>query len=304
VNVKKIFFGLMTTIMLLSLGSVGVGATEKKSNIKINKIDFYVENIHPSYWDADDEAKTRLHYNFFIYIENLKEVIDQISVVKVFDQHDNSWTIDPKKQLDLEKGFVGGRERWYNYSFTDESTLIAIKDLKVVVTLVDGSEVVQSFSIPEPGMLNCTKNYVYSEGYRGKISPNHVQALKLAEIKEAKLSKNILTVNFAVNDKRVSNGYLALLDKDKKYIGSSDWFVKEVSKEIMFALNKGKDLYINNKTNVLQLINTQIGFEEEKTISDARYVLIYLYDGLQFDNTKDAGSFYYISVSELKPIKF
>lgn len=303
-KVQKLLLIFLMLALTITLGSLGISAMEKETVVKITKIDFYVENIHPSYWEVDDQAKTRLHYNFFIYIENLKEVIEQISSVKIYDQHNNSWTIDPKEQVNLEKGILGGKERWYNNSYTDSSSMIAIKELKAVITLVDGTKVEKSFSIPEPGSLNCTKSYLYSEGYSGKISANHVSALKLAEITDARIKQGVLKVNFKVNDQRVSNGYLALLDKDQNYIGSSDWFTKEVSRETLSVLNKGKYFYVNNKLNTIQMLNPQLEFEEGKNLSDARYVMIYLYDGLQFDNTNNVGEFYHISISESKQIKF
>lgn len=299
---SAVLIGLLIILVFNVCGSV-LFAADKKDEITITQIDYLIENIHPTYWAEYNSDSERLFYNFFIYIDKLKEKIKKIKQVRIYNVYGTYWELDLQKELDLEEGYLGGICDFSDTLLTGNGSLLSLKDLKVSLLLNNGKKVEQIFSMAEPGSLNPVKNFVYSETYRGKIAPDRILALKLGAIAAVERSGGQYSFRFTIDDARVSGGSLWLLNQAKNYIGETKKFVNPYSGEVTQFLNNGKAFYTNGTENLYQCDESQLILEDGNKVTDIKYILLHLNDGAQYADSQDPANYNYDSISELFPLE-
>ncbi|MGE5582927.1 MAG: hypothetical protein ACM3X9_10385 [Bacillota bacterium] len=273
---------------------------ESAKTLQITKIDTHIENIHPSFWAGETNPNgPRLFYDFYIYIDNLRQNIRKIKEVRIENKYGTYWIIEHKHHQNLNKGYIGGG-LWYDSTISKNGAILTLKDMKAIITLTNKTTVEEPFSIPEPGALSPANiDFVYCETYRGKLTKAHSPALKLGIINSAALVDNTFTINFTINDQRVANGILKFYDQNKKYVGETDDFMNPVTGEVLEFLNDGKEFYTDERANTFRINDSQIYYEKGRHSSDAHYVELVLYDGAQFASSNNPDDYLYVSRSEL-----
>lgn len=299
---------IMITFLLIGIlflsGSIGVGAELATGDtIRVKKIDYLIENIHPSYW-AKNEQSIQLFCNLFIYLDDLKNQLNQIEQVAVYNKYDTKWEIDLKKDINAERGYIGGYIRLYDTILSQNSTLMSLSDLKLVFVLKNGQQSIMSFSIPAPGAAepSLKSQYVYSENFRGRILDTYVPALKLGVITALEYRNNTFKISFTANDPRITNGYIAFYDKNKNYVGETAPFANWYSGEFAAYLNQGKRLEIAGKPNKAEFGVDGIQLGRKQKISKIRYAQLCLTDGSQFAKSAVPNNYIYTSYSEMVPV--
>ncbi|HYH01812.1 MAG TPA: hypothetical protein VEC37_01815 [Bacillota bacterium] len=281
-------------------------ATSSQS-LKIKKIDFYIDNLHPLFYDTpkvNPNSQPRLYYNFYIYIDNLQNHISNIKEVQIQNGFGIYWRIDHKSEVNLVWGYIGSSSGWFDTVTSNNSAVLSIQDLKAVIIMNDGTVIEEVFSIPEPGALKPdTKGFVFADTYRGKMDDNYVPALKYGSIQRVQLKDDTFYIDFNINDSRVANGKLMLYDKKRNYIGESKIFINVYSREILDGLNQGKAFYTDGTNNTVELTNYDIILEKGRKANQIKYVALKLMDGNQFIGTETPDLFYYDSYSQVHPIE-
>ena len=296
--------GFLILITLFFTASITLWTTSAYSAlanpITISKVEYIIENIHPTFWgDKPDSSFPRLFYNFFIYINDFKNSINNVKEVGVEDPHGIYWVINLKKNTSY--GYIGGYVRFYNTALSETGSVLAMKNIKVIIITKDGQKIEYPISLPEPGKIETSeKSYLFVETYRGKLQNNYVQALKLGKISSAAIvDKNQLVLDFSIDDSRVFNGRVVLYDKKMNYLGESRQFIIPFSKEILSTLNKGDNFFVDNQINHLTLNESQVAFEKGGKISKVKYINLWLTDGAQFADAENPDYFNYVSRSEI-----
>ena len=302
-GLKNVFLPLLIIMLVLNTFGAVVLSADKKAEISITQIDYLIENIHPTYWAEYNADSERLFYNFFIYIDKLKDKIKKIKQARIYNVYGTYWELNLEKELDLKEGYLGGICDFSDTLLTENGSLLALKDLKVEITLTSGRKVEQTFSIAEPGSMTPTKGFIYSETYRGKITPDRVPALKLASIAAADRTNRRYRIRFSVNDSRVTGGSLWLLNQDKNYIGETKKFINPYSSEVSPFINDGKTFYTDGTENRFECDESQLTLEEGNKAADIKYVLVHLNDGAQYADSQDPSNYNYDSISELFPLE-
>lgn len=295
-------------LFLLAFGATDFSAfatSHKCADIEIISVDYLIENIHPSYWDgAFDPESPRLYFNIYISIKDLKENLNLLQEVRVYDMYNNFWTIDLPDQANLDLGYLGGMLFWYDKVLSKNSTLLTIKDLTIRITTTDGKIIKYPLSLAEPGAAKpSSTKFIFAEPYRGRTSDFHTPALKLGIIQSVILNEAEIKAKFTIEDPRVANGCFQFFDEDRHFIGESPRFINSYSGEFLASLNNGNVLHLNNMENLFTLALNEIEFTDGLSAADISYIQLLLTDGGQFAETNDPTNFYYTSRSEMIPVE-
>lgn len=304
-QVRGMLIQAIIAVVFLTAGMAPVWAEENSGNIKIKEVDYYLENIHPSYWDEGVMAKTSLFLNVYLYIDDLKAKIDTIQNIVLCDNQGSVWKLNPKDYCNLELGYLGGSTRLYDVKMSQNASLLSIKDWKVILELKDGGKVERVFSIPAPGesQPNAKNEFAYTEKFRGAIGAGYIPALSLAKVSSKEYKNNHFKFTFSVKDRRVVNGSIVFLDKNKRYLGETVLFINGYTKENVDFVNDGQTFSNDGQTNTVHLLPADLRLEGKQKISKIKYLQVCLIDGGQFKNNQEQSNFYYQSLSELIPVK-
>lgn len=302
-NRAKIIKLLLIGVLFLTVTTAAKAEPTLKDEIRVQRIDYLIENIHPSYW-AKNEESIQLFCNLFIYMDDLKNQLETIEQVAIFNKYNTKWELDLKKDFNLERGFLGGYLRLYDTILSQNSTLWSLSDLKLVFTLKNGKEVTKPFSIPVPGFAEPTakSQYIYNENFRGRVLDSYVPALKMGVITSLEYRENAFKVSFTANDNRIANGYFAFYDKDKNYVGETPPFTNWYSGEVADFLNQGKRFDITGKINNAEFGVASIQLGKRQKVSKIKYVQLCLTDGFQFAKSAVPNNYIYTSYSEMTPV--
>ncbi len=268
--------------------------------LEIERFDYYIENIHPSYWAGKpNPEEPRLYITFYVYFKNLEDHIGNIEKVQIFDAFDNPWTIDLKKNTPDSLQFIGGGSSYWDNTLSSMGTVLCINEYRVVVTMKDQETLSKTFTVYEPGQkTGSTKKFIYNEDYRGKKDDSYIAALQWGTINSVTYHNNIFDIRFTISDPRTANAKFEFFDKNKKYLGQSRWLVTSFSKEVLPSLNNGNSLATDGQPNTVQIRPGHLNLEKGKNINRTKYIVLVTKDGEQFSDSKDPDDFYYISYGE------
>jgi hypothetical protein len=298
-NTKHVFRMVLLLMVFVLLGSFcfSIQAAEPGFPVIINRVDFVIENIDPSFWKGKPNPGTpRLYYNFFIYIADFENAFKQIKKVVVFDGVDDFWTIDHKEYNNKKHGYIGGYGRWYDTRMTPDGSLLTLKNFRAVITTIDGRENESKFSMPEPGSTIVSKRYVFGETYPGPFTDEYAAALRIGKIINVNaVAKQSVTIDFLLDDERISNARFYFYDSKKSFIAQTDWVFNVRTKKALGALNNGQGLIVKGRNSVTFAWN-DIYLEKGK-LTKTRYIVMDLKDGRQFIDATDPTNFYYSAMS-------
>jgi hypothetical protein len=294
---------LLTVLAVFGSAFWSVRAAEPGFPILIERVDFVIENIEPSFWEGKTNANTpRLYYNFFIYIANLESTYKQIKKVVVYDGTNDFWTINHKEYNNFKAGYIGGYGRWYDTKLAPDGSLLALKGFRAVVTTTDGRETELKFAIPEPGATVASKRYLFGETFPGPFTDEYAPALRIGKISNvAAVEQQSVTIEFTLDDERIANARFYFYDSKKRYMGETAWVYNVQTKKTLSTLNNGQGLMVNGR-NTVTFAWDDINMEHGK-LTKTRYIVVDLKDGRQFSDTKDPVNFYYSSMSASFEVK-
>lgn len=292
------------TKTLAAKGVVDAKPVAKKEAVIITKVYSLIENIHSTYWaDAKESDSSVLYYNFFIYIDNLKENIRRIKDVSVYDKYGLLKKYDLEQEVDWEDGCIGRNGRVYDNQLSYSQSLILNEGFRVEVVTNDGMKQTKLFALSDPGTVQAVgAQYLYAESFRGPITADFKPAFKLGWITEVQLKKDGLDVYFTMSDPRVFNGCLRLMDKDKNCLAELDYFVQYPTGKLSTALNHGKAVHGDNRPNLYQLDFSRVKLEKGHRLSDVKYLMLILTDGKQFIGKEFLGLYTNCSYSKFYPV--
>ncbi|HYH05242.1 MAG TPA: hypothetical protein VEC37_19290 [Bacillota bacterium] len=257
---KGQFVFWLTVMVMLVSGIVPIWAkTESQTELQIKKIDYLVENI-PSSVFGEDKRIPSLFFSIFIYIDDLRTQLSQIKRVYIVNKYDTEWELNLRKHVDLEEGYLGGYMRLFDELLSQNGSLLAIKDMKVVVELRNGKQIKKTFSIPTPGNLKPSSRveFFYSPKYRGKRSETHIPVLQSGVIKNLEAVDHKFKCTFTVKDERITNGHIIFYDKKQNYLGQSLSFVNRLIDENADFVNEGVKFHTNGQLNAVSLSPSDI----------------------------------------------
>lgn len=284
---------------MLPDGTRSPGVEPADAPVVVDRVEALYENIAESFWAAGaPERSYSLFLNLWIYVDVAADYRATIETARVYDTFENFWTLVVDRDAIARGEPIGGWIRLRDNFMSDNGTMLALRGMRVVLELSDGTIVTEPLAFPPPAASTPRERFLVSEEYRGELSGDHAFALARAEIRGVTLNAASIDVVLGPVDRRATNGQVVLLSDARDLVGESPEFFNDISREPRGFLNGGTRLRADEE-NVVRLSFNELVFVPGASISDARYVYVKLRDGGQYAFTGHSESYLHLSRSEL-----
>ena len=219
-KVGKGLTALLVGTVLVLLVACQNSTSSPSAPAKITRVGWFVENIEPSYWTATPHRPGQLFYDFFLHYTGSFSASD-VKTARVYLPGGTTWwTIDPAVYLDNTNKILGGYNRWYSGSDSNDDAL-PLGTLKAVIEFNNGTSTSFDFTPHKPNALvNGGYTYVATAAKASVIgSTLATPAVSFPTSVVANKTASGVTVAFTLNDLNINSGYLWFFDASDKYLG-------------------------------------------------------------------------------------
>jgi hypothetical protein len=275
----------------------------EEPRISIVRIDALYENVHPSFWpEGSSRRGFRLFLDIWIFLDGSAGWERDVRAIRLHDPFGSHWEIPFDSDELAGTGVAGGWLRLRDSFMSDNGAMLPLRGMHVQVELADGRVVRHTLDAPPPAASSPDERFLVSEEYRGDLTAAHVFALPRAVVREARFEGQSLRLELDPVDRRVTNGQIVLLDRDRRLVAESPEFYNDISREPRMLLNGGTRLRADGSNGVI-VPTDELAVAPGRSVDEARFAYVKLRDGAQFAFTERSAAYVHLSRSQLVDLR-
>jgi hypothetical protein len=269
---------ITSTILCGIILTTTISCNLQPITVTVTGLGWVIKNFPSSYW-LGSPPPSSCFYDFWIYYTGTFALSD-IEYARVYNNNKTRWWDIPLVEDYFTSEYIGG---WFSFYDNDYFNTLPIGNLTAEIKLKNGS--ISSFDkvIPAPGSTT-TLGYekVYTEDC--SVPPyNSINMIYRPVVTGSTISYggSELTINFAIDDSRVYNGWVWLYDSSNNTVAYSTLHFRDSTNGNLTSIISSP--FQNDGTpNTVSITNTDLTFITGRSFNEIAKLIVVVTDGNQF----------------------